>query len=114
MNGGVSFSHPRSLRVGLPLTPRLPVLDADGQIVGFTSGDRHESRDDPYIRFDVGTTQVFSVAGLQIEVREEVANLFDEFNAVGYRQLPTPDGSMALLPRGLGRRVYQGEVSVKF
>ncbi|MDP7361917.1 MAG: hypothetical protein QF768_04885, partial [Candidatus Latescibacteria bacterium] len=99
---------------GFPSTPRLPVLDADGQIVGFTSGDRHASRDDPYIRFDVGTTQVFSVAGLQIEVREEVANLFDEFNAVGYRQLPTPDGSMALLPRGLGRRVYQGEVSVKF
>ena len=44
---------------GFPFTPRLPVLDADGQIVGFTSGDRHASRDDPYIRFDVGTTQVF-------------------------------------------------------
>ncbi|MDP6983175.1 MAG: hypothetical protein QGG05_08840 [Candidatus Latescibacteria bacterium] len=54
------------------------------------------------------------MAGLQNEVREKVANLFDEFNAVGHRQLPTPDGSMALPPRGLGRRAYQGEVSVKF
>ena len=34
--------------------------------------------------------------------------------AVGYRQLPAPDGEVALLPRGLGRRVYNGEVRVAF
>ncbi|MBT4099272.1 MAG: TonB-dependent receptor [Gemmatimonadetes bacterium] len=98
---------------GFPFTSQLPLID-DSQIVGFALGERHARRDDPYTRFDVGMTQVFSFGGFELEVREEVANLFDEFNVVGYRQLPAPDGSMSLLPRGLGRRVYNGEVSVRF
>ena len=57
--------------------------------------------------------QAFRLGDLQWEIREEVANLFDEFNAVGYRQLPAPDGSVALLPRGLGRRVYNVEFSAR-
>ena len=99
-----------------PVSPtRLePVVDAEGQILRLVEGERHALRDDPYIRFDMGLTQVFRVAGIEVEIREEVANLFDEFNAVGFRQLPAPDGTMALLPRGLGRRVFNGEVSVLF
>jgi hypothetical protein len=58
-------------------------------------------------------TQALRIGDLALEVREEVANLFDEFHAVGYRQLPTPGGSMAVLPRGLGRRVYNAEVRVR-
>ncbi|MDA0337355.1 MAG: hypothetical protein O2782_19500, partial [bacterium] len=99
---------------GFPYTPRIPVLATDGTITGLVAGARHARRDDPYIRFDIGTTQALRVGSLEWEVREEVANLFDEFNAVGYRQLPAPDGSMALLPRGLGRRVYNLEVSMRF
>jgi len=98
---------------GFPFTSQLALID-DDQIVGFTLGERHSRRDDPYMRFDVGMPQVFSLGDLEIEVREEVANFFDAFNIVGYRQLPAPDGSMSLLPRGLGRRVYNGEVSVRF
>jgi hypothetical protein len=99
---------------GFPYTPQFPVVDDDGVITGLKDGERHGKRDDAYIRFDIGTTQAFRVGSLQLEVREEVANLFDEFNAVGFRQLPAPDGSMALLPRGLGRRVYNVEASVRF
>ena len=99
---------------GFPYTPQIPLIDDDGTISGLAAGARHARRDDAYIRFDIGTTQAFCVGSLEWEVREEVANLFDEFNAVGYRQLPAPDGSMALLPRGLGRRVYNVEVSVRF
>ena len=80
----------------------------------FHPGDRHAQRDDAYIRFDIGMTQAFRVGSMDLEVREEIANLFDEFNAVGFRQLPAPDGSMALLPRGLGPRVYNVEASVRF
>lgn len=99
---------------GYPFTSQLPVLDQDEQIVGFVSGNRHANRDDPYTRFDVGMTQEFTIGALEVELREEVTNLFDEFNVVGYRQLPAPDRTMALLPRGLGRRAYIGEVSVRF
>ncbi|MBT3341728.1 MAG: TonB-dependent receptor [Gemmatimonadetes bacterium] len=99
---------------GFPYTSLEPVVDAEGQILRLVEGERHALRDDPYIRFDMGLTQVFRVAGIEVEIREEVANLFDEFNAVGFRQLPAPDGTMALLPRGLGRRVFNGEVSVLF
>jgi hypothetical protein len=99
---------------GFPFTPQFPVMDEDGVITAVVEGERHAQRDDGYIRFDIGMTQLFRVGGLAWEVREEVANLFDEFNAVGYRQLPTPDGSMALLPRGLGRWVYNLEVSARF
>lgn len=96
---------------GFPYTAQVPELGEEGQIVGLVAGERHARRDDAYIRFDIGTTQVFRLAGMEWE---EVANLFDEFNAVSYRQLPAPDGSMALLPRGLGRRVYNAEISLRF
>ncbi len=110
-----SRSHIRLLYgSGFPYTPLVPVVNADGDILRLAEGERHTLRDDHYIRFDVGLTQVFQMAGVEIEIREEVANLFDEFNAVGYRQLPAPDGTMALLPRGLGRRVFNGEVSILF
>lgn len=99
---------------GFPFTAVVPVVDEEGQILRLIDGERHARRDDPYIRFDVGMTQAFQIAGIELEIREEVANLFDEFNAVGYQQLPSPDGTMALLPRGLGRRVYNAEVSVRF
>lgn len=99
---------------GFPFTPMVPETDDAGRLVGLTPGRRHSVRDDPYFRFDVGMTQVFAMGGLEITVREEVANLFDQINAVGYRQLPAPDGTVALLPRGLGRRAYNGEVRVAF
>lgn len=98
---------------GFPFTPRRTVV-ADGRLVGLADGARHSRRGDPYVRFDMGLAQVLQAGPVELEVREEVANLFDEFNAVGYRQLPAPDGSMALLPRGLGRRVYNAEVSLAF
>jgi hypothetical protein len=99
---------------GYPYTAKIPVIADDGTITGLQAGRRHAQRDDGYIRFDIGTTQAFRTGDLTWEVREEVANLFDEFNAVSYRQLPAPDGSMALLPRGLGRRVYNVEISARF
>lgn len=99
---------------GYPHTPSIPVLDDAGQIVGLEPGERNSLRDDAYIRFDIGMTQVVSIAGLQLQVREEVANLFDEFNALSYQQLPTPDGAMERLPIGLGRRVTSIEVSIAF
>lgn len=97
---------------GFPFTPLVPVTDAQGEIIALQPGERHTRRDDPYIRFDIGLTQVLTLFGGELEVREEVANLFDEFNAVGYQQLPTPQG-MELLPRGLGRRVINVEVSLR-
>jgi len=99
---------------GFPFTPQVPERDGAGNVVGLAPGSRHSVRDDAYFRFDVGLSQVFEIGGLEVTVREEVANLFDQFNAVGYRQLPAPDGEVALLPRGLGRRVYNGEVRVAF
>jgi hypothetical protein len=75
---------------GFPYTPQIPVVDDDGVITGLVDGERHGRRDDAYIRFDIGTTQAFRVGSLELEVREEVANLFDEFNAVGFRQLRRP------------------------
>jgi len=99
---------------GFPFTPQVPERDAAGYVVGLSSGPRHSVRAGPYYRIDIGMTQVFRVGGLEITVREEVANLFDELNAVGYRQFPAPDGKVALLSRGLGRRVYNGEVRLAF
>ncbi len=98
---------------GFPYTPLISVVDEEGMITERIAAARHSRRDDGYLRFDIGMTQAFRIGSLSWEVREEVANLFDEFNVVGYRQLPAPDGSMALLPRGLGRRVYNVEVSLR-
>ena len=59
-------------------------------------------------------TQLFRLGVVELELREEVNNVFDEFNAVGYRQLPTAGGGVARIPRWLGRRVYNAEVRVRF
>ena len=99
---------------GFPYTRLIPGTDVQGRITSLETEARHEGRDDAYIRFDIGLTQAFAIAAVEVEVREEVANLFDELNAVGMRQLPTPAGTMALLPRGLGRRVYNLEAKVRF
>ena len=82
---------------GFPFTPQFPVMDEDGVITAVVEGERHAQRDDSYIRFDIGMTQLFRVGGLAWEVREEVTNLFDEFNAVGYRTAGTGwfDGAAA-------------------
>jgi hypothetical protein len=59
-------------------------------------------------------TQVITAFGKSVEVRQEVANIFDQFNVVGYRYLPAPDGALVELRNALGRRVYNLNLSVGF
>ncbi|MEW6753132.1 MAG: TonB-dependent receptor [Candidatus Latescibacterota bacterium] len=89
---------------GLPYTPR--VAAAPGAVPAQTNALRHARREDTYLRFDMGMTQTMDVGGRRVSLREEVANVFNEFNVVGHTYLPLPSGSPVELVRGQGRRTY--------
>ena len=93
---------------GFPHTPKLLAEDAPVLV----DGARNSRRDRGYLRFDVGMTQTLNVAGYKVRVREEVANVFDQFNVVGYTYLPTPAGTPVELRNALGRRIYNMSLGV--
>ena len=95
---------------GFLFTPMVRPEGAGAEGLALVPGDPNSRRGHPYFRFDTGLTQAFEVRGVSLEVREEVANLFDQYNVVGYSYLPAPDGTVGELRRSLGRRHYTLEV----
>ncbi len=97
---------------GFPHTPKIVAISEDGNSQ-LTDGPRHSVRDRPYFRFDVGMTQSISLWGKTLHLREEIANVFDQYNVLGYSYLPSSSGEPIELRRSLGRRVYNISVSVE-
>ena len=98
---------------GFPHTPKVVAIAEDGR-PQLTDGPRNSVRDRPYFRFDVGMTQSTSLWRKTLHLREEIANVFDQYNVLGYSYLPSPSGKPIELRRSLGRRVYNVSVSVEF
>jgi hypothetical protein len=97
---------------GFPHTRQLP--DSEASSFALVDGERNGADGRSYLRMDIGMMQTVDLYGRSVEVRQEVANLFDQFNVVGYRYLPAPDGAAIELRNALGRRVYNLSVSVGF
>ncbi len=62
---------------GFPYTHQ--VVQGNGRLV---DGPRNSSRGEPYFRFDVGLTQGIRIAENTFHLRQEIANLFDQYNAL--------------------------------
>ena len=86
---------------GFPYTPQ--VVKGNRRLV---DGPRNSRRGEPYFRFDVGLTQGIRIAENVFHLRQEIANLFDQYNVVGYSYFPTWRGEPIEVKRSLGRRVY--------
>lgn len=98
---------------GFPFTPQIKDPQDDG-VTLLVDGERHSRRGRLYARFDMGMTQTVVLGGYKVDFRQEVANIFDQFNVVGYRYLPTPTDEAVELRRALGRRVYNVGMSTSF
>ncbi|MXY82574.1 MAG: TonB-dependent receptor plug domain-containing protein [Gemmatimonadetes bacterium] len=98
---------------GFPHTPKVVAISEDGH-QQLTDGPRNSVRDRPYFRFDVGMTQSTSLWRKTLHLREEIANVFDQHNVLGYSYLPSSSGKPIELRKSLGRRVYNVSVSVEF
>lgn len=94
---------------GFPYTPKLRPA-GEGQAL--VDGLRHSRRDRGYYRFDMGLAQGVELWGLQMELRQEVGDIFDQFNVVGHTYLLTPAGVPVELRQGMGRRYLTLGVSV--
>jgi hypothetical protein len=105
---------------GFPYTPRLspgepPATgDMEPGMPLLVDGERNSRRDLGYFRFDVGMVQTVALWGVAVDVREEVANFFDQYNVVSHTYLPTPDGAPVELRTALGRRTLNLAVSTRF
>jgi hypothetical protein len=62
-----------------------------------------------YRRFDIGFTQQFKLKNFNVTFREEILNLFDIYNVLGYSWI-----SGAKLEQGLSRRTYNIGASIEF
>jgi hypothetical protein len=98
---------------GYPYTPKVADATQDEGLVPI-DGMRNSRRNRYYFRFDLGLTQTINLGGWEVQVQEEVANLFDQYNVVGHTYLPTPTGRLIELRNALGRRVYSIALSTKF
>ncbi len=98
---------------GFPHTPQVLAKSQIGDPV-LVEGKRNSRRDRPYLRFDIGMTQAIDIAGKTMHLHQEVANMFDQHNVVGYSYFPSFRGEPVEVRRSLGRRVYNFSVSVKF
>jgi len=98
---------------GFPHTPKLAARESssgkglESELPVLIDGERNSRRDRGYFRFDIGMAQKVGLWGWKVELREEVANIFDQFNVVGHTYLPTPDGTPVELRTSLGRRIYK-------
>lgn len=97
---------------GFPYTPMLRPDDMGAG--GLEQGPRHSRRYPGYFRFDMGMTQMVRVWGWKMEIREEVANLFDQFNVVGYTYLPGGPDTLVELRNALGRRTVNLSLATRF
>ena len=98
---------------GFPHTPKIVAMSEYGR-PQLTDGPRNSVRDRPYFRFDAGMTQSTSLWRKTLHIREEIANVFDQHNVLGYSYFPSSSGEPIELRRSLGRRVYNVSVSVEF
>ena len=100
------------LGTGFPSTPKVRGTGDGGQ-PQLVDGRRNSRRARPYFRFDLGTTQSVTLAGKTLHVRQEIANLFDQYNVLGYSYLPSPGGEPVEVRNSLGRRVYNLAASLE-
>ncbi|NKB66219.1 MAG: TonB-dependent receptor plug domain-containing protein [Candidatus Latescibacteria bacterium] len=93
--------------------PHTPKVAGEGDVPVLLDGPANSRRDRGYFRFDVGMTQTVLLWGRAVDIRQEVANMFDQHNTVGHSYLPTPDGTPVELRRSLGRRIYNVRIGVE-
>lgn len=119
---GSGFPHTPKLSSGEPLSEgkslstgeSLFAEEQDYALPTLVDGERNSRRDRGYFRFDIGMAQKVGVWGWKVEMREEVANIFDQFNVVGHTYLPMPNGMPVELRTSLGRRIYNFTLSTRF
>ncbi len=63
-----------------------------------------------YTRFDIGFTQEFKIGDYKLQLREEILNLFNHFNVIGYSKTPWNQ----LLKHSLSGRTFNLGVEVEF
>lgn len=108
-----SLFHIRLLHgSGFPSTPKIERAQSSDLIL--IPGPRNSRAGNAYFRFEIGSTQRVRIYGIDIELRKEVANIFDQFNIVGFEYLPAPDGSVVEFQNGLGRRVFSARFGIIF
>ena len=93
---------------GFPYTYRLIRKNEAGEPV-VVIGRRNSWRTPYYERFAVGFSQKFKLFKLNITLREEILNLFDQYNVLGYSWI-----SGARVEHGLSRRTFDIGVQVEF
>ena len=98
---------------GFPHTPKI-LQDSTAGAPLLIDGPTNSSRDRSYFRFDIGMTQALNVWNHTVHVRQEVANMFDQHNILGYTYLPSSSGAPVEVRKSLGRRVYDFRVTMKF
>jgi hypothetical protein len=109
---GASRFHLRALYgSGFPYTPK--VADTTPGLA-LVDGPRNSRRDHPYFRFDLGLAQTVYLGEWQLQVQEEVGNVFDQYNVVAHTYLPTSASSPVELRHALGRRVYNVALSARY
>jgi hypothetical protein len=96
---------------GFPYTPKVADTSQDLALV---DGLRNSRRDHSYFRFDLGLAQTVHLRTWELQVQEDVHNVFDQYNVVGHTYLPTPAGTPVELRHTLGRRVYNIALSTRF
>jgi hypothetical protein len=94
---------------GFPYTPKLRPAGEGSALV---NGLRQSRRDRGYFRVDMGLAQKLDLWGLQVELRQEGGNIFDDFNVVGHTYLLTPTGMPVELRQGMGRRYFTLGIAV--
>ena len=62
-----------------------------------------------YRRFDIGFTQKIKLGNIRVILKEEILNLFDMYNVMGYSWI-----SGAKVERGLSKRTYNIGIRVQF
>lgn len=93
---------------GFPFTYQLVRKNEAGAPIIVTSR-RNSWRAPDYQRFDIGFTQKFRLFNLDITLRQEILNLFDRYNVLGYSWI-----SGARVEHGLSRRTFDVGIQVEF
>lgn len=63
-----------------------------------------------YTRFDIGFTQEFKIGKYKLQLRQEILNLFNHFNVIGYSKTPWNQ----LLKHSLSGRTYNLGAQIEF
>ncbi|MBL7095304.1 TonB-dependent receptor [candidate division KSB1 bacterium] len=93
---------------GYPYTYRYVKTNDNGESE-VVLGKRNSSTTRFYRRFDIGFTQKFKLGNISVTLKEEILNLFNMYNVMGYSWI-----SGAKVEHGLSKRTYNIGISAQF